>query len=378
MWSLLYVFGALVLAGVTFAPVTNLRHWLVRGNDFPRLQYSAAIVLMLVVGATWQGSPTAPSPVWMALLVAALGYQLYWIWPYCTAHRHEVRTASSVDIAERPSIRMLTSNVLMENRDSAALIEHVLDLRPDLLVTLESDAWWQERLDAALTDWPHRVACPLDNRYGMHLYSRLPLDEAHVDYLVDDEIPSISARFELDGLPIRFHAIHPTPPAPGESPDSVDRDIELLTLADSLHDSDERIIVTGDLNDVAWSRTTRLFRQRSRLLDPRVGRGMFNTFHADWWCFRWPLDHFFVSGHFVMVSMHRLSNIGSDHFPVFVELRLLASEDQVPHLDHELDTELEEDTRRSAEGRQVTPPSVRTRKGPNGAGAIAARRTSPA
>jgi len=361
MWSLAYVFGVLALVGVTFVPMSNLRHWLVRGNDFPRLQYSAALVLMLLISVSWQGSPGAPSALWMLPLVAALGYQLYWIWPYCTAHRHEVRAATSAEIADRPSLSVLTSNVLMDNRRSEALIERVLALRPDLLVTLESDAWWQERLDAALHEWPHRVACPLDNRYGIHLYSRLPLGEAHVDYLVDDEIPSISARFTLSGQSIRFHAIHPTPPAPGENDDSTDRDIELLTLADALHDSNERIVVTGDLNDVAWSRTTRLFRQRSRLLDPRVGRGMFNTFHADWWCLRWPLDHVFLSGHFVVVSMHRLGNIGSDHFPVFVELRLLSQEEQSSHLDHDLDSDLEEGTRRSASARSVSEPTVRTR-----------------
>ena len=77
----------------------------------------------------------------------------------------------------------------------------------------------------------------------------------------------------------------------------------------------------GDLNDVAWSRTTRLFQRISGLLDPRVGRYFMNTFHADYPLLRWSLDHIFHSTDFGLVEMKRLSHIGSDHFPIYVVLQ---------------------------------------------------------
>ena len=220
-----------------------------------------------------------------------------------------------------PTLSLLSANVLMDNRDSDALIKLVKQYHPDLLITMETNDWWQTQLDS-LESYPHRLAHPLENKYGMHLYSRLPLKDALVEFLVSDDIPSINTKLDVGGTEVRLHIVHPTPPAPGENDSSEERDVELLVLAQFLKSIEIPTIVSGDLNDVAWSKTTRLFRSVSGLLDPRTGRGMFNTFHADYWFLRWPLDHVFVSKHWRVNRIERLPYIGSDHFPVYVELGL--------------------------------------------------------
>ena len=80
------------------------------------------------------------------------------------------------------------------------------------------------------------------------------------------------------------------------------------------------MIVAGDLNDVAWSSTTSLFQKISGLLDPRIGRGLYATFNADWPLLKWPLDHLFASEEWTLGDFRRLDDIGSDHFPILVEL----------------------------------------------------------
>ncbi len=141
-------------------------------------------------------------------------------------------------------------------------------------------------------------------------------------------MPSIHTRVRLrSGRELRLHCLHPAPPSPTENASSSERDAELILLGKDLQNYADPVIVTGDLNDVAWSDTTRLFRKISGLLDPRVGRGFYNSYHAGIWFIRWPLDHLFHSSHFELSTMQRLPGFGSDHFAIYTELDYCAGSD---------------------------------------------------
>ncbi|WP_228141575.1 endonuclease/exonuclease/phosphatase family protein [Marinobacter sp. X15-166B] len=252
---------------------------------------------------------------------------MWWILPYTAIWPTEVNTARPTD-SDR-TLTILTSNVLTPNRNAAALIALVEEHQPDVLVTLESDQWWQDQLAVLESDLPYTIKYPLDNLYGMHVYSRLPLSDEEVAFLVEDDVPSMHALVQLrSGDRVRVHFVHPAPPSPTENEESAERDAELVIVAKSIADSTQPIIVTGDLNDVAWSPTTRLFRKISGLLDPRVGRGMYSTFHADYPFMRWPLDHLFHSKDFTVKTIRRLPSIGSDHFPLLASVVFTPAERQ--------------------------------------------------
>lgn len=304
---------------VTVLPMTRITHWFVRDMDFPRFQIAAVAVTLLVSQCLLLDREQPLRWVLVSVTLTCLAVQLWWILPYTRLWRKEVKSASDDD--PNKQLTILTSNVLTPNRNSSALIDLVHTHKPDILVTLESDQWWQNKLAVLEKELPYSVKCPLDNLYGMHLYSRLPFDEEDIAYLVEDDVPSMHVCLQLrTGDKVRMHFIHPAPPSPTENESSSERDAELVIVAKSVAESTEPVVVTGDLNDVAWSTTTRLFRKISGLLDPRIGRGMFNTFHADYFFLRWPLDHLFHSDHFTLKSIQRMPSIGSDHFPLLTTL----------------------------------------------------------
>ncbi|RKR04291.1 endonuclease/exonuclease/phosphatase (EEP) superfamily protein YafD [Kushneria sinocarnis] len=306
------VAAALVL--VTLVPFVPLRYWWVRGFDFPRLQLAS---LALLAGLTQWLLGSAEWRWWsIAACVAVAAVQFMYILPWTPLAATPVKQAPDDHRGHR--ITLLIANVLTPNRNAEGLLRQIHAHQPDVILTLESDEWWGEQLNRSLEDkWRYCVRVPLDNLYGMHLFSTLPLEEVEVKWLIQHDVPSIHGWLRLpDNSRIRLHAMHPRPPAPGESEESLWRDAELLLVGQEIRDSHEPTLLAGDLNDVAWSRTTRLFCHVSGMLDPRRGRGMFSTFHAGYPIIRWPLDHIFISSHFTLNRIQRLEAFGSDHFPI--------------------------------------------------------------
>ncbi len=306
----------LVLA--TGLALSRQQVWWVRVFDFPRLQIAIGLLLVLLAHLVLVPHGTG---AWLlrGLLAACLTLQGLRMRPYTWLARRQVQDSRRADPAT--SLRLLFANVLQDNRDAAALHARVQQADPDVFLALEADAWWAAQLEPLARRYPFVVRQAQDNTYGMLLFSRLPLVDAQVRFLVEPDVPSIHARVRLrGGTLVQLHCLHPRPPAPGEADSSATRDAELLIVGRGIRQDQGPVVVLGDMNDVAWSHTSSLFRRISGLLDPRIGRGFFNTFHAGHWLIRYPLDHFFHSNDFRLVSFRRLPFFGSDHFPVFIHL----------------------------------------------------------
>lgn len=275
-------FGIIAIA-LTLIPLIPSDYWWIRMFDFLLIQLTALTFIALLVYYI-KLDFKQPKDYWfMAILIGCFIFQFSKLIPYTPFHKKEVGDASSDELS---SIKILTANVLQKNENDTGLISML----------------------------------PLENTYGILLYSKFELVDPEVKFMVTDTIPSIHTKMMLPSGDItQLYAFHPTPPMPQENPLSTDRDAELMMTSQLVRESEFPVIVIGDFNDISWSSTTRLFKATSELLDVRVGRGFYCTFNAKEYLLRWPLDHVFCSPEFRLVEMKNCASIESDHFPYYVE-----------------------------------------------------------
>jgi endonuclease/exonuclease/phosphatase (EEP) superfamily protein YafD len=200
--------------------------------------------------------------------------------------------------AERNSqtsrLRVLIVNVLMDNRRAEPLRKLVQATKPDVLLAMETDAWWVEALRPLRAIYPYRVELLRANTYGLILYSRFPLENTQVHYLEHPAVPSIHTRLRLpDGRLVAFHGVHPPPPVPLKylNKDGNYKEVTLLQVGKMVKQQPGPAIVVGDFNDVSWSFTTRMFEAAGELRNVRLGRGLYSSFRSTSLIMRWPLDH---------------------------------------------------------------------------------------
>lgn len=315
---LMWIAVAVVLA-FTLIPYARISHGFVRSADFPRQQ--VLVLAVLVMAVAWWFAPSG-WPWMLGLMALCAASQFFYIGRYLPIwHKQSLRPRKHEPVADNRKISLMAANVKKSNREFHRLIALARRERPDVLMALEADQQWVDALAELGDIYPHQALRPYDTGYGMAVYSRLPLEDSEFREHVVDNVPSLRARITLsDGLAFRLYVVHPEPPVPSQ--DTEGRDAELSAIAIEARDDPLPTIVSGDLNDVAWSITTRRFQNVSGLLDPRVGRGFFNTFSADVPFLRWPLDHLFHDPQFRLLDMRRMPHIGSDHFPMYFSLLL--------------------------------------------------------
>lgn len=326
IWSLRILAVLSVVAALL--PLLPVGYWLVRLCDFPRIQLAAIVTIPLVAmitfafvsGWTWERGLT------IAACFAVLLWQLGHVVLFSPIWSKEVPDAAATSPT---GLRIVVANVQVENTKHQQVVAVLSDLRADVLLLIEIDQQWEAALEPLGEIFPYRKGVVRDEGLGIVLLTRRPLLESEVRHLVTERRPSIFAKIELaEGQVSNFVGLHPTPPGLNDQTqesrrDSRVRDAELVLVAREVAGiTDESWIVTGDFNDAAWSHTTRLFKRLSGLRDPRVGRKLLNTYHAEYPLLRYPIDHVFVSDGFKLKDLQRVYLPGSDHYAILADVTL--------------------------------------------------------
>ncbi len=318
------VISTLVILASLLSLIYDVSFWFTKVLDFPRLQFLIVGLLcfltFLFVNKKWK----FPSIFLNIGLLASIILQAGYILPYYFGEK-KVPDSTPVAVNEENTVGIMIANVLITNNSADTFLNIVNQRDPDLLLVMEVNSWWISQLEPLERKYSRVIKYPLDNAYGMALYSKLPLYESEVMFLKHKDVPSIHAKIALvSGRVFMFHGVHPVAPVPsGKYPDNEgEEEVALLKVGKMVVKNPLPAIVAGDFNDVSWSNTSRLFSTNGKLNNVRLGRGLYNSFNAESIFMRWPLDHYFVSQEFALVKLARMQKFGSDHFPMYAKFVL--------------------------------------------------------
>lgn len=305
-------FLLLITWGLPFIP---RQHWVFRIFDFGRVQLWVFQSFILILSFIFINDPDWPVWVDRGILTVLVAHNAIIISPYLGLQKSAKKTILSGD---SPTISMISFNVYQFNNRYQDFIDLVEDLKPDILLTMESNAEWDEALSVLDQHYHYFKKIPLENAYGMHFYTKFNVENVKVHYHMAEDLPSVEVTIIMpDHNRFIFFGIHPPPPSPTEEETSKERDGELMVTAKKVHGQKLPVMVAGDFNNVAWSRSSKLFRRASGLLDPRRGRALIPTFPAKYRMLSFPIDLLFHSSQIDIHELKTLNDIGSDHLPLY-------------------------------------------------------------
>lgn len=310
-----------ILIIISFLPSTRITHWSARIFDYVRIQ--VLILSLLVLGVSFFVIKNITTEI-IALqlgLGLAMIHQLSVILPY-----FPIPYFRKTKITSEYAVSVLSSNVLQSNDQYQNLIDLVDAYQPDILLTMETNKAWEKAMQPVEKQLPYGLKAAYENRYGMHLYTKLKVHSIKEHAFLVDDRPAIEAHLEDENSHrFVFWGFHPPPPSPTEKPSSRQKDSELMQLAKLIKNENQPTIVVGDFNTVCWSRSSKLFGKVSQLEDGRKGRGIRGTFPVRPNIFRFPIDLIFSSPEIHIKEIDVLQDIGSDHLPVYATFWVTSS-----------------------------------------------------
>ncbi len=221
----------------------------------------------------------------------------------------------------RPALRALLANVNAENRDFQRIRDLIATADPDIVVLLEATPWLLDRLRDLDQRYPHRLAEPRDDLFGIALFSRHPLVQGQIIRFDDKTSPPvIVATISAAARPLTLIGAHLWPPVSAEWAEGRNR--QLRALADRVRQSQTPSLVLGDLNLSPWSPWFARLLADSGLRDSRRGRGIQPSWPAGWPPLWIPIDHALFSEGIRIRQREIGPAIGSDHYPIIVDFQV--------------------------------------------------------
>lgn len=224
-----------------------------------------------------------------------------------------------------PTVKIVQINLNYNNKSVEKVGAYIRATNPDVIFFSEVTPAWHKELKALLVLYPHEICISRNDPYGIGVYSKRPITNQKVEYFGPSGHPSILGSINNLHTPVAFVHTHITGPVKDEyfewhkeHFEKMENNVRLLP---------KPLILSGDTNSNTWSYLLSDFLTNTSLKDSRSGRGVQLSWPVPFYFSIIPtsmlcIDHYFVSPEIVVVNRKIGEDIGSDHFPVYMEFGL--------------------------------------------------------
>jgi endonuclease/exonuclease/phosphatase (EEP) superfamily protein YafD len=281
-------------------------YWVFDLSSHFRLQYFVTILALLPVLVLSKRKRLALL-AGMALSINACEIAPYY-WPRPSNH----------ELVGARKLKILTINVNYENDRFEKILECIKKFDPDLVAIEELTPALDEELKAKLVDYKYSCSAPKNNPWGIGLFSRVPIEHSQVVYFFPDK-PNIVDELNWEGKPLCIVATHPIPPM---SPALADQNKkQLIAISEEINRKNETAVLVGDLNATSWCSAYKDAIDLGHLVDSSRGFGLQASWLRSFPPLCLPIDHCLTTPDMVATTRVIGQDIGSDHWPVYVELQ---------------------------------------------------------
>jgi endonuclease/exonuclease/phosphatase (EEP) superfamily protein YafD len=296
------------LALLSVAAYLGGLHRLLELTTHFRLQYLVLAALLLLVFAARR------QVRWGVLAVSVVAANAF------SLLSSSVPGATAAADQDTVAIRLLLANLQFSNQTHEAFRSLVLEQKPDIAVVEEVTRAWAEALTTLRDRYPYARVIARPGAFGIGILSRRSMTRVEVLDLGHPVHPALLARIPVGARELSVLAAHPPPPT-SEAGFSIRND-QLDQLGELAKGLDSPKVMLGDLNASPWSPYfSRLLRQ-SGLVNARDGFGILPTWPSFFMPAMIPIDHCLVSPDVRVTHMRTGPDIGSDHLPVVIDLRV--------------------------------------------------------
>lgn len=265
-----------------------------------RVQYAVALVLMalFLVLAGWR--KTAAVVAVGALANLAVIVPLY-------------LGGGSADAAS-DTLTVLSFNIFASNEQFGEVAGYVTEMDPDIVFLHEASRPWEVAMEAADLGYEVTRSRSDDLIFGTLVLSRERDTVTSYGFTIGSPR---SVEVVHDGVAVL--GVHPLAPTTAERASL--RDAQLDFAAEWSNRQTGPHLVVGDFNATPWSYPFRRLLADAELRNSQKGHGISASFPADGsFLTRVPIDHLLHSTDLAVVERILGPRMGSDHYPLLVEL----------------------------------------------------------